>query len=56
MITTARKYKDITGKKFGKLTALYKLNNYHKKGVYWLCACECGNLTEVRGTELEQKT
>jgi hypothetical protein len=44
------KFKDITGQKFGKLTALYRLNN-HKKckyyGSYWLCVCECGNLTEV---------
>lgn len=37
------KPKNITGQKFGRLTALYLLHNYHKKGVYWLCACECGN-------------
>ena len=23
------KYKDVTGQKFGRLTALYKLHNYH---------------------------
>ena len=40
--------KDINGQKFGRLTALYKLNNYHKKGnSYWLCVCDCGNLVEV---------
>lgn len=41
------KYKDISGQKFGRLTALYKLRNYHKHGSYWLCACECGNFKEV---------
>lgn len=30
------KFKDITGQKFGRLTALYRLNNYHKKGTYCL--------------------
>ena len=42
------KYKDISGQQFGRLTALYRLHNYHKKGTYWLCVCDCGNLTEVR--------
>ena len=40
--------KNITGQKFGRLTALYRLHNNHKKGTYWLCVCECGNLKEVR--------
>lgn len=44
--------KDLTGQKFGQLTVLYYLHNYHKKGVYWLCACECGNLIEVRNCNL----
>lgn len=46
------RFKDITGQKFGRLTVLYKLNNYHKKGVWWLCVCDCGNLTKVRGNRL----
>lgn len=41
------KYKDISGQKFGRLVALYKLHNYHKTGSYWLCCCKCGNLAEV---------
>lgn len=46
--------KDITGQKFGRLTVLYKLHNYHdtKNGVYWLCVCECGNVKEVNGRNL----
>lgn len=45
------KFKDISGQKFGRLTALYRLHNHNKNkkyyGSYWLCVCECGNLTEV---------
>lgn len=41
------KYKDISGQKFGRLTVLYKLRNYHKKHTYWLCICECCNFKEV---------
>lgn len=46
------KVKDLTGQKYGRLTVLYKLHNYHKQKTYYLCVCECGNLTEVRGTSL----
>lgn len=45
-------FKDISGQKFGRLTALYRLNNHNKNCVYWLCICDCGNLKEVRGTHL----
>lgn len=41
------KLKDITGQKFGRLTALYRLRNYHDTHTYWLCMCECGNFKEV---------
>lgn len=40
------KYKDISGQKFGRLTALYRLHNT-KGRTKWLCVCECGNLKEV---------
>lgn len=48
------RYKDITGQKFGRLTALYRLENYHKQGVYWLCVCECGKFKEVNGKDLRK--
>lgn len=40
------KLKDITNKKFGKLTALnisYRKNN----STYWKCKCDCGNYKDV---------
>ena len=47
------KVKDITGQKFGRLTALYRLHNYHKKDAHWLCVCKCGNLKEIRLDHLQ---
>ena len=47
-------YEDLTGKKFGKLTAIKpttKRNISHR--VIWLCACECGNQTEVSADHLK---
>ncbi len=40
--------KDLTGKKFGRLTALYPTNKRDRKGsVVWMCECTCGNRIEV---------
>ena len=39
---------DLTGKKFGHLTALEKAGSDPKRAEWrWLCKCECGNLTIV---------
>ena len=46
------KIKDISGQRFGRLIALYRLNNYHKKRAWWLCVCDCGNLVEISGITL----
>lgn len=45
------KIKDISGQKFGKLTALYMVGSKNKKAM-WLCKCECGNIIEVAGVRL----
>lgn len=37
---------DITGLKFGRLTALYRIDD-DRKDTYWLCRCDCGNTIEV---------
>lgn len=44
-------YKDITGQRFGRLTAL---SVSHKQGAYtfWLCRCDCGNTKAVRISSL----
>lgn len=39
---------DLTGKRFGKLTALYPTDKRDRKlSVYWHCRCDCGNETDV---------
>lgn len=42
------RYKDLTGRTFGRLTALHPTKRRDAKGsVYWLCKCACGNKTEA---------
>lgn len=47
------KFKDITLKKFGRLTALYRLHNTKGK-TKWLCVCECGNFVEPTQNNLQR--
>jgi len=42
------KIKDISGQKFGRLTAIEKIRTTDHYQSIWLCKCECGNETEVR--------
>lgn len=48
--------KDITGQKFGKLTAI-KIDRVKRTErattTYWLCKCECGNITSVEASRLK---
>lgn len=48
---------DITGKRFGKLTVLNKIESsfgLQGDGTFkWLCKCDCGNELEVRGGDLK---
>lgn len=47
---------DRTNKKYGLLTALEIdeiATNKHKRGLYWKCICECGNITTVLGANLQ---
>lgn len=45
------KFIDLTGQRFGKLTAIYRAEDYiDSKGrarIQWECICECGNDTKV---------
>ena len=43
--------KDLTGKKFGRLTVLYRdltKPKGHGHKAYWVCQCECGNTVSVK--------
>lgn len=44
--------KDMTGKRFGRLTVL-KLAEIRTEAM-WLCRCDCGELTTVAGSELRK--
>lgn len=44
---------DISGNKFGRLTAL-KVDHSDGHSNFWLCKCECGNLIVVRLQHLRQ--
>ena len=39
--------KDLTGKRYGRLTAL-KLDHIANRKSYWLCQCDCGNTKVIR--------
>jgi len=39
-----RKFKNITGQRFGKLTALYPTQERRQGNVVWECRCDCGSL------------
>lgn len=38
---------DLTGRKFGKLTAIEKIGKTKHGAVIWKCLCECGNYTNA---------
>ena len=47
---------DLTGKQYGFLTVLKRDETKpkgHHKPVYWICQCECGNITSVNGNYLK---
>lgn len=48
------RFKDISGKKYGRLTAL-ELSKITKRGSYWSCLCRCGNTKIISLNALESK-
>lgn len=46
-------YKDLTGQRFGRLTAIKKDDTKKSRKAYWLCQCDCGNLKSVRSDSLQ---
>lgn len=47
---------DLTGKKFGDLTALNVVPNNNGRGTMWLCECNCGNKCIAYGGHLREGT
>ena len=49
-----RPVKDLTGKKFGKLRALYDTGerDKHNGCTMWMCICDCGRMRKVRSNHL----
>ena len=45
----------LEGQRFGKLTVIGRDETKPKGTVYWICLCDCGNLTSVRGSNLKLK-
>jgi hypothetical protein len=48
----ARSGKDLTGRHYGKLTALEVAGRDRGGNVLWKCQCECGNIRVCRSGEL----
>ena len=49
-----RKFIDLTGKKFGKLTALEPVGKNKRREIMWLCQCDCGNQIVVSGYQMRR--
>jgi len=47
---------NIAGQKFGRLTALERVENAKNRDARWLCQCDCGNTKVVRGHYLTNGT
>lgn len=51
------KFVDLTGERFGRLTVIRRGENYVSPkgyvGVNWICECDCGRTTLVRGCNLK---
>lgn len=46
------KYKDLTGKQFGRWTVI-GLSPKEGRKTYWTCQCECGNVKDIRSDILQ---
>ena len=45
-------YNDLTDKKFGKLSVLYRTGTAKNRTPLWYCKCDCGNYRTVRANHL----
>ena len=49
---TRGKAKDLTGQRFGLLTAIEPTEKRHHSYIVWRCVCDCGNEVEVPSSQL----
>lgn len=47
-------YKDLSGKRFGKLTVLHESEERANGCIQWVCQCDCGEITVKKGILLTQ--
>ena len=47
-----RKVIDETGNRYGSLVVIEQFFDLKGKGAHWICECDCGNKTAVRGSDL----
>lgn len=50
-----KKPADLTGQRFGQLTAIKPTNERQNGSVIWECKCDCGNITYAKAIELRSK-
>jgi len=47
------RYEDLTGREFGRLTAIEKVGNGKGGCAIWKCKCQCGNEVSVLSQSLK---
>jgi hypothetical protein len=55
MIKNGHRLRNLTGKRFGKLIVLERVEkpkNVQHKGAFWLCKCDCGKTKSIAATNL----
>lgn len=45
---------DLTGRQFGRLTVLHRVENTADGRTRWLCQCVCGNTKIIRGSDMRK--
>lgn len=48
------KFEDLTGKRFGRLTVIKRVENDKYNRAQWLCRCDCGNEVVIVAISLKQ--
>ncbi len=54
-VRLARNVTDLTGQRFGKLVVVSRDIEHQVRGAHWLCKCDCGNMTTVKGYSLRKR-